>query len=415
MAECSVLRLVTALNAAEDRGAAARSLAQFLGAEDLIIFVMDPEVGVLLPALGFPQTLPEGRRWRAFLASCSAADPYKAELIPPGGTDPVRVTGMAASDGSILALLGGHPRLEAMRDTLALVPLLAATLRGERRFMLAEAQVRSARQAVTEATMLAAALDNTRHQLQDALVTVEGALHARDEFLSIASHELKTPITGLLLQVQMFQRFARRLATRDAPIERISAMADTMERQVKRLSQLTHDLLDTSRITSGRLDLRIEKVDLVELTQDIIERFGDEAAVHGSTIHLHADAPVVGEWDRSRLDQVLTNMLSNAIKYGRGEPIQVTVINDGDHARLTVRDHGIGIDAADRERIFDRFERVRISGDPGGLGLGLYITRQIVNEHGGNIEVDDTPGGGSTFTVALPLRASEVTGEDGDR
>lgn len=415
MADCSILSRVTALIAAEDRGAAARSLARFLGTEDLIIFVMDSEVGVLLPALGFPQTLPEGRRWRAFLASCSAMDPYEAELTPPGGTGPVRVTGMAAPDGSILALLGGHPRLDAMRDTLALVPLLAATLRAERKFTLAQAQVGSAHQAVAEATMLATALDNTRHQLQDALVTVEGALHARDEFLSIASHELKTPITGLLLQVQMFQRFARRLAARDAAIGRISVMADTMERQVKRLSQLTHDLLDTSRITSGRLDLRIEKVDLVEMTQDAIERFGDEAAVQGSAVHLQADASVVGEWDRSRLDQVLTNMLSNAIKYGRGEPIQVVVISNGTHARLTVRDHGIGIDAADRERIFDRFERVRISGDPGGLGLGLYITRQIVHEHGGNIEVDDTPGGGSTFTVALPLTASEVTGEDGDR
>lgn len=405
---------VTALIATEDRVAAARSLARHLGADDLIIFVADPEIGTLLPALGFPQTLPDGRQWRAFLASCTATEPLERDLTPPGGGGPVRVTGIGATDGSVLVLLGSHPRRDVMHDTLALVPLLAASLRAERKLMLAETQARAARQAVTEVTMLATALDDARHQLQDALVTVEGALQARDEFLSIASHELKTPLTGLLLQVQMFQRFARRLSG-DPAIERISAMADTMERQVKRLSQLTYDLLDTSRITSGRLDLRIESVDLVELAQDVIERFGDEAVARGATIHLQVNGSVVGEWDRSRLDQVLTNLLSNAIKYGRGEPIQVMVTSDANHARLSVCDHGIGIDAADRERIFDRFERVRISGDPGGLGLGLYITRQIVDMHGGEIELDDTPGGGSTFTVELPLAPSDVTDGAGNR
>jgi signal transduction histidine kinase len=407
--DAAALTRVTALIPVEDRALAGRSLARHLGAEDLIIFVTDPEIAALLPALGFPQTLPDGRRWRAFLASCTTAGPHESELTPPGSTSPIRITGMAAPDGSVLALLGGQPRLDVMRDTLALVPLLAATFRCERKLMLAEARARSAHQAVREATMLATALDDARRQLQDALISVERALRVRDEFLSIASHELKTPLTGLLLQVQLFQRFSRRLTNRDAAIERISAMADTMERQVKRLSQLTYDLLDTSRITSGRLDLRIEKVDLVDLAQEVIGRFGDEAAVRGSAVHLQADASVAGKWDRSRLDQVLTNVLSNAIKYGRGEPIQVTVTSDGARARLSVRDHGIGIDAADRERIFGRFERVRMSSDPGGLGLGLYITRQIVDMHGGKIQVDDAPGGGSTFTVELPFDPNDVT------
>lgn len=403
------LTRVTALIETAGRASASRALARHLGAEDLILFVTDPEIGILLPAPGFPQTLPDGRRWRAFLVSCTATEPRESELTPPSRPGPIRVTGMAAPDGSVVALLGGQPRLDALRDTIALVPLLGATLRGERKLMLVEAEAISARQAVTEATMLSTALDDARRQLQGALVEVEDALRMRDDFLSIASHELKTPLTGLLLQVQMLQRFARRLGDPNAATERITAMADTMERQVKRLAQLTYDLLDTSRIASGHLDLRIETVDLVELAQDVIGRFGDAAASQGSVVHLHTDVSVVGNWDRSRIDQVITNLLSNAIKYGRSAPIEVRVTCDGTRAQLSVRDHGMGVAPADRDRIFERFERIRTAGDPGGLGLGLYITRQIIDMHGGTIWLDSAPGDGSIFVVELPVAASDIT------
>lgn len=408
--EADALSCLIRMTEVAERVRAGRALAHHVGAEDLILFVPDPEIGLPLPAPGFPQTLPAGQQWGTFLAKCREGQLRRGELLPPGGTKPAMVTGLATEDGTVLALIGGQPQADRLAPVIRLLPLLGATLRTERKLLLAESQTHTARRAVAEATTLAAALDDARHQLQEALVKVEDALRVRDEFLSIASHELKTPLTGLLLQTQMLQRFTRRMGDKGAMSERISAMADTMERQVKRLSRLTYDLLDISRIASGRLELTPEAMDLRELVEEVTGRFGDEAAIRGCDIFLHNKSPIIGHWDRLRLDQVVTNLLSNAIKYGEGRPIDVSTVRDRDRARLVVQDHGVGIAPADRERIFERFERIRPAGDPGGLGLGLYITRQIVDLHGGAIHVESVPGHGSAFTIDLPLVAAGTAG-----
>ena len=242
-------------------------------------------------------------------------------------------------------------------------------------------------------------LDNARLYLG-----AQQAISARDDFLSIASHELRTPLTALQLQLQSTQRLLSD-AKETITNERIPGKLDSAVRQTSRLEKLIENLLEVSRITTGRLALDVEQVDAAELVREVVGRMGDEAARAGCTLEVHADEAAIGTWDRARVDQIVTNLFSNAIKYAAGKPIEIRVdpAQDGhDAMRLTVRDQGIGIAPENVDRIFGRFERAVSTKNYGGLGMGLYITRQIVEAHGGSIHVDSEPGVGSTFTVELP-------------
>jgi PAS domain S-box-containing protein len=221
------------------------------------------------------------------------------------------------------------------------------------------------------------------------------AIFARDEFLSIASHELRTPLTALKLRLQST------LQARDLP-EKAQHRLQSAVLQTERLERLIENLLDVSRITTGHLDLEAEWFDLAEMAQDVTERFREQAARGGTSVELSAPAPVLGRWDRLRLEQVATNLLSNALKFGEGRPIGVAVQGDQGHATLTVTDRGIGIAPENVARIFHQFERVVGHRAFGGLGMGLYIARQIVQAHGGSVEVESASGEGSRFHVILP-------------
>lgn len=230
------------------------------------------------------------------------------------------------------------------------------------------------------------------------------AVSVRDEFLSIASHELRTPLMPLSLAIHSLVRSPGG----DIP-ERVLARLKIAARQVDRLGRLLDELLDVTRITTGRLRLELERVDLAAVVRDVIARFDEQLTRSGSRVETHADAAVVGRWDRLRVEQIVTNLLSNAIKYGAGKPIEVNVAAEGGEARLLVRDQGLGIAADDVERIFERFERAG-TGYHDGLGLGLYIVRQIVELHGGSIRVASLPGRGAAFTVALPAETAALYG-----
>jgi PAS domain S-box-containing protein len=221
------------------------------------------------------------------------------------------------------------------------------------------------------------------------------AVFARDEFLSIASHELRTPLTALKLRLQSV------LHSRDLS-EKSERRVDSAVRQADRLERLIDNLLDVSRITTGHLQLEPESFDLSEMAQDVAERFREQAARDGVPVGLEAPTPVMGRWDRLRLEQVLTNLLANALKFGDGKPIGVRVHGDPQSAMLTVADRGIGISPEDIGRIFHQFERVMGHRTFGGLGMGLYIARQITDAHGGRIEVESAKGEGSSFRVILP-------------
>jgi signal transduction histidine kinase len=222
------------------------------------------------------------------------------------------------------------------------------------------------------------------------------AVALRDEFLAIAGHELKTPLTALSLHAEALHRLSAQ-----GPTEKLVGRAAKAHALVDRLTRLVDELLDVSRITSGRLRLQREAVDLGGLVDEMTARLAD----HDPPIDVRVSVaePITGRWDRLRIEQILDNLLTNAMKYGQGGPIEVAVARSGDRAILTVRDHGMGISKADQERIFERFERAVSEHKYGGFGLGLWIVRQVIEAHGGSISVDSEPGQGSTFRVELPM------------
>ncbi|ATB47431.1 PAS domain-containing sensor histidine kinase [Corallococcus macrosporus] len=229
------------------------------------------------------------------------------------------------------------------------------------------------------------------------------ALRIRDDFLSVASHELRTPLTPLQLKLTAMRRAVDSAQGGTLSSERVGRDLDMAVRQVRKLVELVDDLLDVSRISVGQLKLERTPADLRELLREVIARYQPQATQAGSTVELDAPAPVQGEWDTRRVEQVLTNLLSNALKYGAGKPVHVRLREEGGQARLSVRDEGIGIAPEVLPHIFDRFMRAVSGRNYSGLGLGLYIAHQVVTAHGGGIEVHSELGRGSTFNVRLPL------------
>jgi signal transduction histidine kinase len=250
---------------------------------------------------------------------------------------------------------------------------------------------------------IAFAVDNARLYRES-----QSAIEVRDEFLSIASHELRTPLTPLQLTLQrLLSRSSRDAIEKIAP-DRLRSIVLQSEKQVQRLVSLIEMLLDVSRVAAGGMQLRLEDVDLVEIATEVAARFADELARAQCELRISASRPVRGRWDRLRMEQVLTNLVGNAIKYGAGKPIDMIIEPGSKAATMSVRDQGIGIEADKLPRLFGRFERAASARSYGGLGLGLYITRQIIEAHGGTICVTSQEGVGSTFTIELPC--SEATG-----
>jgi two-component system, LuxR family, sensor kinase FixL len=230
----------------------------------------------------------------------------------------------------------------------------------------------------------------------ELLATTQRALMLRDEFVTIASHELRTPVTNVSLQLQHFIR----LLDRAAPHEQLRDTADAALRESWRLTSLIGALLD-AQVAKGELQLERTTVDLAELVYEVTQRLRVRAEQVSSEIIV--DVPsIIGHWDRLRIDQVITNLVVNALKYGRGCPVHIVGRVEQGWACLEIIDRGIGVPATELDRIFDKFERA-VPSHYGGLGLGLFITRQIVNAHRGTLHVESTPGVGSTFQVRLPV------------
>jgi signal transduction histidine kinase len=241
------------------------------------------------------------------------------------------------------------------------------------------------------------AIDNARHYNE-----AHEAIRARDDFLLIASHELRTPLTALALQVAIVQRAVQK--GEEISFERFGSNLQAIVRQVERLTTLIDNLLDVTRVTAGRIALELEPTDFAIVVHDVLGRLRDQLARAGCRLTVELDGPCIGTWDRLRLDQIVTNLVSNAIKYGAGSPIEVRLECTGDGAILMVRDHGIGISPEDQARIFERFERAVSHHHFGGLGLGLWIVKQVVTAMNGTITVKSEPKGGAEFTVMLPRR-----------
>ncbi|WP_375758508.1 PAS domain S-box protein [Corallococcus exercitus] len=240
-------------------------------------------------------------------------------------------------------------------------------------------------------------------ELRKTQAQLQHAVSLRDEFLTVASHELKTPLTPLQLKLQSLVRDAQSAQTLETLRERVTRTAETVSGQVRKMTTLINDLLEVTQLTGPSAPLRLEDVDLADVVRKEVERFQAQAAKAGCELIIEAAPGVAGRWDRHRLEQVVSSLLSNALKYGAGHPVTIRVEKGLGRARLSVKDEGIGIAQGSLQAIFEKFTRAVSTRHYGGLGLGLFITRQIVEAHHGTLRAESQPGKGATFIVELPV------------
>jgi len=391
-----LLKKVSDLTRLSGRRESARELAEYLGVEDLFIFIVDPALGVMLPAPGFPQTLPGGRTWQNFLSECTKTGQHTAQLISPVRSETISAFGVAAEDGSILVLLGGSPVGELVSVVKQLLPLLAAAYQGERAAQNEASQARLAKTAAEQSRQLIKSLDEARRELHQTL-------QLRNQFLSIAAHELKTPLTSILGYTQILLRRAQKeklLGERDLQLVKI------VINQANRMQKLMEDFFNQDRVQVGLFELEIAEMDLAVLVREAIEELQPSLDKHvvqydsGGLLSL----PLRG--DRVRLHMVVQNLLQNAVKYSlKGGEVDIRIWQESGRACLSVRDSGIGVPTKEQARLFERFYRASnaITHHLGGMGIGLFLTKEIINGHGGTIAVQSIEGQGSTFIVSLPI------------
>jgi signal transduction histidine kinase len=350
-----------------------------------------------------PPALPRRSRFEAAalgLATLASAALVFAERSP-GYLAPFK-QGMTMAPVASWASLRFGPR-GAAATTFALAAIsVAGTALGRGPYVrdtlhesLLELQVFMAVLAIMAMMLGAAVAERARAQADAA-----EALRAREDFIAVASHELRTPLTSLLLLLASLQRALR--GDRELDEAKLAERIQRAARQADRLKALVINLLDLKRMESGALALRREEFDLRDAVREVTDRMNDVAASAQTEIDVHADVPVSGSWDRIYVEQALTNLLANAIKYGNGKPIMIDVVVTPSSAQVAVTDHGIGISASDSARLFEPFQRSDATRAYGGLGLGLHIANEVAVAHGGTINVKSEPGHGSTFTLELP-------------
>jgi PAS domain S-box-containing protein len=327
----------------------------------------------------------------------------------PHGPSWVMSTGQAEISQEMLGLLGHSVSEEKRWDAVRALqgkPATSVPLRARGR-CLGVLSLIFAQPRPTSSHADLALIEELGHRVAFAIDNAQlyrnaqESIRVRDEFLSIASHELKTPLTSMKLRTQQMELALTQQRHSPLLAEKVSCMLSLLGDQVRRLTHLVDHLLDVSRINEGLLTLRMEEMDLAAVAREVAGHLKDQMEKAGCDVELEVEDPVIGEWDRIRIEQVIINLLTNAMKYGAGRPIRMKTELQGEKARLLVEDRGMGIQLEAQARIFERFERAA-SKNYGGLGLGLFITRQIVAAHQGRIWVESEPGMGASFVVELP-------------
>ncbi|MDQ6913259.1 MAG: ATP-binding protein [Verrucomicrobiota bacterium] len=376
-------------------------MAAHVGAADLLVFLRDRELGILLAAPGFQQTLPDAKKWRLFLEDCVANSCHQDDLSFPSAGAMTRATGFAAEDGSVIVFLGGNPSIEKGVDVSLLIPILAAAFEGERIATVAESKTAIAKQAATQAKLLAASLDKARNELRHTLGEAQRANAAKDRFLAVLSHELRTPLNPVLMAASAME------TDPNIPAE-IRADISMIRRNVELEAKLIDDLLDLTRISNGKVHLHrriVDAHDLLEQAIAVVE--GDAASVNleikvdFSASRHHVDC------DPARIQQVFWNLIRNAVKFTPLDgSVTVRTTNPGPETlRIEIIDTGIGITAETLPKIFNAFEQgdTDINKLLGGLGLGLAISKALAELHGGTLRAESAGiGNGATFILALP-------------
>jgi two-component system OmpR family sensor kinase len=248
---------------------------------------------------------------------------------------------------------------------------------------------------------VAAPADRAPEELHRRLADLADAVEARDTFIAVAGHELRNPMTPILGQVDLLLAAVR---AGKCSSEQVEQRLERIQHAVRRYMRRATILLDVSRITSGKLRLEPAACDLAVVLRDATDEFTDTARRAGVAIAITVPESLPGTWDRLALEQIIDNLVSNALKYGARTPVELSAERCGEQVRIQVRDHGAGIPASDQDRIFQRFERVIGQNERrSGFGVGLWVVSQLVAAMDGTITIDDAPGGGALFTVSLPL------------
>lgn len=396
------LALITQLHDQSQRPVSAQQLANRLGVETLLFFSRDPALGVLIPAPGFPPTLRGGPAWRDFVARCAVPGQHRGTVDLPLGT--ARAAFAIAGARGTVALLGGTV-IEAELQILAgLLPLLEALFAAEQSAVLAVAESGEAREAAARAHALAGALDAARADGARLNAELRDEQRHKDDFLAMLAHELRNPLAPLVKSIDLLQR--RGLDAHDSRLQ-----LDVMVRQVNQLTRLVEDLLDVSRVSRGRIELRRQRLDLGDVLRDAVHSTRPLLDARRHVVRVTVpDGPLIVDADPVRLTQVFANLLHNAAKYTDPEGnVDVSVERAADAVLILIRDTGIGIMPELLPRIFDLFTQapVSLARAQGGLGIGLTLVRNLVELHGGAVSAHSAGAGqGSIFTVRLPLASS---------
>ncbi len=408
-----LLALIAGLTQPANRRAAADALARHAGAEHLLVFVPDRELEILLPAPGFPQTLPHAKRWQEFLAGCSTDSFSQGDLPFPDETSKANATGVAAEDGSVVVLLGGEHDLEIAIDISLLLPIIAAAFEGERTAAVASGNTAVAKQAASQAKLLAASLEKAREELRHTLADARRANAAKDRFMAVLSHELRTPLNPVLMA-------ASAMETDSSIPPEIRADIAMIRRNVELEARLIDDLLDLTRISNGKIQLHRKALDAHELLEQaaLVVR-GDPSGYQANiSLQLRATNYCI-DGDPARIQQVFWNVIRNGVKFTPAHG-KVTVRTEnaaeGGRLRIVVADTGIGIEPEALPKIFNAFEQADtdINRVHGGLGLGLAISKVLVELHGGSLRAhSDGVGKGAAFTLEFDtvLPAEGVDGQ----
>jgi signal transduction histidine kinase len=379
-------------------------LAGHFGCTYLFVFIIDREIGVLLPAPGFPQTLPDGRAWQSFINNCPDDGYYSGSLPFPEKQVILPAIGFAGPENSKIILLGGNPSADEVAPLKLISPILIGLFTQELIHSTVTTKVAFAEKAVAQAKKLASTIDVMRTHLKDALIqkekdkkAIEDLMEKKDEFMNVASHELKTPIKTLKAYLQVLQKMVPSKAKSSA-----GDFINKANKQVKKLTDLIDDLLDVNKIQAGKMIYHFSDINLATLMEEIVEQTQMTTSTH--RIILQSNSSVIISGEKNRLEQVLSNFLSNAIKYSpNASEVVVRSELTNSAVKVSVRDFGIGIPDDEQGYIFDRFYRVdETSRKFSGLGLGLFISAEIIKKHGGAIGVDSNSSG-SEFYFTMPL------------
>ncbi|MBA3709262.1 MAG: hypothetical protein H0W83_10640 [Planctomycetes bacterium] len=405
----TLLRLISELTSTSARSKVAGDLARHCGADDLVIFVLDPVVDVFIPAFGFPRTLPDAIEWQRFVSETSRRGQHEATLPYPVSGQEHRSVGFSSRPDSVLVFVGGAPDPELTACVLDILPTLRVTFQAEQSVLSANATTSLARNATQQLRAQALSLDQARrsaheevierHKAEEALsrkaLELERSNKDLQHFSATVSHDLQEPLRMVSSYLALIERrYAQKLD--DKAREYIGHATSGAHR----MSQLIRSLLDYAQV--GTDDRSFVMVPLETVVIEAMDNLSQRISETGAHIHFD-DLPSV-HGDHVLLVQLFQNLVSNGIKFMRPgvvPEVRVTAVDDGGHWKIAVSDNGIGISVADRERIFGVFQRLHTRDAYEGCGIGLATCKRIIERHGGEVWVESAVGSGSTFFFTL--------------